>query len=143
MSMKKTLDEFKSFAFKGNVLDLAIWVVIWGAFWKIVSSLVADIITPIIGIIAGWVDFKGLGYTVKNPISWSEATIAYGMFLQNVFDFMVVAFALFIFIKLINNAVAKMKKKEAAEAAAAKKDEVMLLEEIRDLLKKSASKATK
>lgn len=136
--MKGMFNEFKSFAFKGNVLDLAVWVVIGTAFGKIVASLVADIITPLIGIIAGGVDFKNLGYTVKNPVLGTEAKIAYGMFVQNVFDFIIVALALFLFIKIINKAVAKMKKQQEAEAAAAKKDEVMLLEEIRDLLKKKA-----
>jgi large conductance mechanosensitive channel len=143
MFLSKTIEEFKNFAFKGNVLDLAVWVVIGTAFGKIVASLVADIITPLIGIIAWWVDFKNLAYVVKNPVLGTEAKLTYGMFLQSVFDFVIVAFALFIFIKLINNAVAKMKKKQAAEAAAAKKDEVMLLEEIRDLLKKQATKAAK
>lgn len=133
--MKKMMNDFKAFAFKGNMLDLAIWVVIGTAFGKVVSSLVADIITPLIGILAGGVDFKGLGYTLKNPVLGTEAKVAYGMFLQNIFDFLVVALALFVFVMMINKAVAKMKKEEAAAAIAAKKDEVMLLEEIRDLLK--------
>lgn len=141
----KILEDFKAFALKGNVIDLAVWVIIGWAFWKIVSSLVADIITPIIGVLAGGIDFKWLGYTVKNVISGSESTIAYGLFLQNVFDFIVVAFSLFLFVTLLNKGMNKVKKPKKAEAAAPapKADDVLLLEEIRDLLKKSASKATK
>ncbi len=139
----KMLEEFKAFAFKWNVIDLAVWVVIGTAFGKIVASLVADIFTPLIGIVAWGVDFKNLAYVVQNPVLGTEAKLTYGMFLQNIFDFIIVAIALFLFVKLINNAVAKVNKKKAAEAAAAKKDEVMLLEEIRDLLKKSAAKAAK
>lgn len=119
--------EFKAFAFKGNVLDLAIGVVIGTAFGKIVSSLVQDIIMPIIGIIGGGVNFKGLAYTVgKSPIT-------YGNFIQSVFDFLLIAFSIFLFVRLL----AKMKPVEPKEVPAPpvpSKEEV-LLAEIRDLLK--------
>lgn len=132
----KIIDEFKAFAMRGNVIDLAVWVVIWASFWKIVSSLVADIITPWVGIVVGWLDFTKLWYTMKN-IKWEEVTIAYGNFLQSLFDFLIIAFAIFMFIKVINKAqekVIKKQKEEAKKEEAKKSDEVQLLEEIRDLL---------
>ncbi len=141
----KMLEDFKAFALKGNVIDLAVWVVIGTAFGKIVSSLVTDIMTPLIGIIAWGVDFKGLSYAVANPVLWTEAKLTYGMFLQSVFDFVIVAFALFLFVTLLNKGMNKVKKSKKEEAAtpAPKADDVVLLEEIRDLLKKQAAKAAK
>ena len=120
--------EFVAFISKGNVLDLAVGVVIGGAFGKIVSSLVDDIIMPLVGIIIGGIDFTALTLTV------GDAKLTYGNFLQNVIDFLIVAACIFVFIKLIG----KMKhKKEEAPAEPPKKDEqIVLLEEIRDLLKK-------
>lgn len=122
------LSEFKTFAMRGNVIDLAVGVVIGGAFGAIVSSLVADIFMPIIGAITGGVDF-----TTK-AISIGDANIAYGKFVQAVFSFLIVAFALFLFIKGINS----LKKKEAEVPAAppAPSNEEKLLAEIRDLLRK-------
>ena len=122
------IKEFKEFAMKGNVVDLAVGVVIGGAFGAIVSSLVGDIIMPIIGVLTGGVDFSGLAMTV------GEANVAYGKFIQATFVFIIVAFALFLVIKAMN---ATKKKEEAAPAAppAPSKQEV-LLTEIRDLLKK-------
>ncbi len=121
------LEEFKKFIARGNVLDLAVGVIIGAAFSSIVSSLVENIFTPIIGLILGGVNFSGLSITFK------DTTIAYGMFLQSVFDFLVIAFSIFMFIRLINRF---MKKEEEKPAKPVKSDEVKALEEIRDLLKK-------
>ncbi len=128
ISVMSMVQEFKSFAMKGNVVDLAVGVVIGGAFGAIVSSLVGDIVMPIIGAITGGIDFSGLAYTA------GSATIAYGKFIQAAFVFVVVAFVLFMVVKAMN----AMKKKEEAKPAAEKEvsDEVKLLSEIRDLLKK-------
>lgn len=122
------LKEFKEFAMKGNVVDLAVGVVIGGAFGAIVSSLVGDIIMPIIGVLTGGVDFSGLSIKV------GEAAIAYGKFIQATFTFIIIAFALFLVIKAMNS----MKKEEAAAPAPppGPTNEEKLLSEIRDLLKK-------
>lgn len=131
------IKEFRDFAMKGNVLDLAVWVIIWTAFGKIVSSLVADVIMPIIWVILWWIDFSKLSYVTTN-LKWEEVAIKYGLFLQNVFDFIIIAFSIFLFIKLINKAKDKaFKKKEKEEAKEEKQREeaVVLLEEIRDLMK--------
>ena len=124
------LKEFKKFISKGNVVDLAVGVVIGGAFGKIVSSLVDNIIMPLVGIIIGGIDFTSLTLKVK------DATIEYGIFLQNVVDFLIVAFCIFMVIKVFN-------KKEVKPEPPKKTDEVMLLEEIRDLMKKENKKTTK
>ena len=121
------LSEFKKFALKGNVLDMAVGVVIGGAFGKIVTSLVADIITPAIGLLLGGVDFKNLAWVV------GEATIAYGNFIQNIIDFLIIALSIFLFIKLIGSF--SRKKEEAPAEPPKKADDIVLLEEIRDLLK--------
>lgn len=133
MGCKKFVEDFKKFALKGNVIDLAVAVVIWTAFGKIVSSLVADIITPIIWIVLGWVDFTDLKYTI-----WASS-ITYGNFLQSIFDFMIIAFAIFIFVTILSKAWEKLRKKEESNCVVEtpkKPEEVLLLEEIRDLLKK-------
>jgi len=133
MFCKKFIWDFKKFALKWNVIDLAVAVVIWTAFGKIVSSLVADIITPAFGMILGWVDFTSLKYTV-----W-DSSITYWNFLQSIFDFIIIAFAIFIFVTILSKASEKMSKKEEEqkiEESPKKADEVLLLEEIRDLLKK-------
>jgi len=122
------LKEFKSFAMRGNVTDLAIGVVIGGAFGAIVKSLVADIIMPIVGILTGGVDFSSLSFTVGN------AAIAYGKFIQAVVVFIIVAFALFLIVKAIN--AAKKREEEAPAPPAAPTKQESLLAEIRDLLKK-------
>ena len=116
--------EFKEFISRGNVLDLAIGIIIGAAFGKIVSSIVDDILMPLIGVILGGVNFAGLSITVRS------STISYGAFLQSTFDFLIIAFCVFMIVKFIN----KTKKKEEVEVV--KSDEVILLEEIRDLLKK-------
>jgi len=133
----KIMDEFKAFAMRGNVIDLAVWVVIWGAFWKIVSSLVADVITPVVWILIWWIDFKTLWYAVNN-LKWEKVTISYWVFLQSLFDFLIIAFSIFMVVKLINKAQEKVIRKQKAEEKKEeikKADDILLLEEIRDLLK--------
>jgi large conductance mechanosensitive channel len=119
------LQEFKSFAMKGNVVDLAVGVIIGAAFGKIVASLVEDVIMPLVGTLLGGVNFSGLALTV------GSATLKYGKFIQSCLDFLIIAWAIFIAVKLIN----RLRKEEPAAPAAPPKQEV-LLEEIRDLLKK-------
>ncbi len=130
---KGFINEFKTFIKRGNVLDLAVGVIIGGAFGTIVSSLVDDILMPIVGIIIGGHDFSNLSITV------GSAVIKYGSFIQNVIDFLIVAFCVFIFVKLINGFFIKEKVEEKKEEPK-KSDEVLLLEEIRDLLKKNNKK---
>ncbi len=131
MKCKNLIWDFKKFALKWNVIDLAVAVVIWTAFGKIVSSLVADIITPIIWIVLGGVDFTKLQF-----VYW-ESTITYGNFLQAIFDFMIIAFAIFLFVTILTKASEKVIKKEEIKVEAPKKaEDILLLEEIRDLLKK-------
>lgn len=137
--------EFKEFAFKGNVLDLAVGVIMGGAFGKIVTSVVNDLIMPIMGYLMAGRDFKSLKYVLSEAVMQGEtvikpeAAIMYGNFIQNVVDFLIVAVSIFIFIKLINKSKAKLvKQKEAAPAtpaAPAKPTQEELLTEIRDLLK--------
>ena len=133
---KGIFSDFKDFISQGDVLDLAVGVIIGGAFGKIVSSLVNDIIMPIIGVLIGGVDFTGLKAEI------GEATITYGVFIQNILDFLIVALCIFFFVRGIERMKKRMedafKKSEEVEEAAEeeKKDEqIILLEEIRDLLK--------
>ena len=132
----KLVDEFKAFAMKGNVVDLAIGIIIGAAFGKIVSSMVADIIMPPLGLLIGGVNFNDLKVVLKTAVDATHPAVTwnYGNFLQVTFDFLIVAFAVFLVIKAI---VASKRKEEAAPAAtpAPTKEEV-LLTEIRDLLKK-------
>lgn len=123
----KTIKEFKEFISKGNIIDLAVGVIIGGAFSKIVSSLVNDIIMPLIGIVIG-----GINLT-KLTLKLGDATVNYGVFLQNILDFLIVALCIFIFVKIINKF---NRKKETPPAPPKKDDKTILLEEIRDLLKK-------
>lgn len=125
--MKKFFDEFKKFIERGNVIDLAVGVLIGGAFSKIVSSLVNDLFMPLIGILIGGHDFTNLTLKV------GDAQIRYGSLIQNIVDFLIIAFCIFIFISIINKF---FNKKEEVKEVAKKSDEVVLLEEIRDLLKK-------
>ena len=122
------ITEFKEFAMKGNVMDMAVGVIIGGAFGKIVSSLVDDILMPIIGVLTGGVDFSGLKTTI------GDANITYGQFIQNVIDFLIVAFCIFLMLKGINQLNRKKKEPEAPAAPAGPTQEE-LLAEIRDLLK--------
>ena len=126
------MSEFKDFAMKGNVVDLAVGMVIGGAFGKIVSTFVAKIMTPPIGMMMGGVDFSKLGSVIGQDPKGADVIVGYGAFAQTVIDFIIVAFAIFMVVKAMNS----MKKKEAEAPAAPPKNEV-LLEEIRDLLKKS------
>lgn len=125
--MKNMKNEFKEFISKGNVLDLAVGVIIGGAFGKIVTSLVNNILMPLIGIILGGHDFNSLSLKV------GDANIAYGMFIQNIIDFLIIAACIFLFIKLFNK-LRGAKEEETPEPEV--KEEVKLLTEIRDLLKK-------
>ncbi|NLW17870.1 MAG: large conductance mechanosensitive channel protein MscL [Firmicutes bacterium] len=119
--------EFKSFAFKGNVLDLAIGVIIGGAFGKIVTSLVNDIIMPLFGVILGGLDFTSL------QIKVGEAAINYGLFIQSVVDFLIISACIFLFIKMLSQL--KRKEEEKPAPPPAPSPEIALLTEIRDLLK--------
>lgn len=138
MSMLK---EFKEFAMRGNVIDLAVGVVIGGAFGKIVASLVADVIMPPIGVLVGGVTFTDLKLIIKpaaviDGVEKAAVTLNYGNFLQVTFDFIIVAFAIFMFIKLINKFNRKKEEAPAAPPAPpAPTNEEVLLTEIRDLLK--------
>jgi large conductance mechanosensitive channel len=132
---KKILNEFKEFAMRGNVVDLAVAVVIGVAFGKIVTSLVNDIIMPPIGILLGGVDFKDLVFVLKEATADAVAvSIRYGLFINAIIDFIIIAFAIFMIVKGINN----FKKKEEAKPAAKPEPtkEEKLLTEIRDILKK-------
>jgi large conductance mechanosensitive channel len=122
------LQEFKSFAMKGNVVDLAVGVIIGAAFGKIVASLVEDVIMPLLGSIIGGINFSGLAFTV------GSATLKYGKFLQTCLDFVIIAWAIFVAVKLIN----RLRREEPAAPAAppAPPRQELLLQEIRDLLKK-------
>ncbi|SKA61155.1 large-conductance mechanosensitive channel protein MscL [Succinivibrio dextrinosolvens] len=134
---KSFFKEFREFAVKGNVMDMAIGVVIGTAFGKIVSSLVADVIMPLVGLFVGNIDLKDLAVTLQDKTDTSpEIVLTYGVFLQNVLDFLIIAFAIFLTIKLIINLKNRIIKEEEnpAEAPADPAD-VQLLREIRDLLK--------
>lgn len=126
------IKEFREFAMRGNVVDMAVGVIIGGAFGKIVSSLVSDVAMPVLGILTGGVDFKDLKYVLEPANGDIPAvTLNYGMFIQNVFDFIIIAFAIFLMIKGMNKL-----KKPVEEAPAEPSNEEKLLSEIRDLLKK-------
>ena len=132
----KLVDEFKSFAIKGNVVDLAVGIIIGAAFGKIVSSMVSDIIMPPLGLLIGGVTFTDLKLVLKPAIDATHPAVTwnYGNFLQVTFDFLIVAFAVFLFIKAI--VIARRKLEEAPAAPPAPSKEEILLTEIRDLLKK-------
>ena len=128
------MSEFKSFAMRGNVIDMAVGIVIGGAFGKIVSSFVNDVLMPPIGMLIGGMDFNKLSFVLKAATEEAGAvTLKYGAFIQTVLDFMIIAFAIFMAVKAMNS----MKKKEEAAPAAPPKPsaEVELLTEIRDSLK--------
>ena len=127
--MNGILREFRDFAVKGNVVDLAVGVIIGTAFGKIVSSLVGDIVMPAIGVLIGGFDFKAL------VLQMGSAKVAYGAFLQNVVDFLIIAWVIFVAVKVINHF---RKKAEEQPPAAVPPRQELLLEEIRDLLKARA-----
>lgn len=147
--MKKFLSDFKDFALKGNIVDMAVGVVVGGAFGKIVTSLVADIITPLIGLITGNISLADLKIVlVKEVIEAGEVitpelAVTYGAFLQTIIDFLIIALSIFLVLRIAMNARKKledMKKKEEeikeAEAEEEKDTELSVLLEIRELLKK-------
>jgi large conductance mechanosensitive channel len=138
----KWLQEFKTFAVKGNVVDMAVGIVIGAAFGKIVSSFVADMIMPPIGVLIGGIDFSNLVITLKaataataDTAAKAAVTLNYGKFIQTMIDFTIIAFAIFMLVKGINT----LKRKEAAKPSepAPPSPEVVLLTDIRDLLRKS------
>lgn len=160
MGKSTFLQDFKAFAMKGNVIDMAVGVVIGGAFGKIVTSVVNDIIMPPIGLAVGGVNFKDLKWVMQEAVpeqlneageviapAVAEVTLNYGNFLQQTFDFIIIAFSIFCFIRIITNLSNRMKKEEEKAAAPAtppappapSKEEV-LLTEIRDLLKQQNEK---
>ena len=144
--MGKFLTDVKEFALKGNIVDMAVGVIIGGAFGKIVSSLVNDIIMPIVSLATGSAKFSDLSTTLREPVKdaageviQEAVTFNYGMFIQNIVDFIIIAFSIFIAIRM----AMKLKKKEAEpapEAPAEPTKEETLLTEIRDLLKQDVSK---
>jgi len=127
------LKEFKEFAVKGNVIDMAVGIIIGAAFGKVVSSVVSDVIMPPIGLIIGGVDFSNLAITLKAAADGKEAVLlSYGKFIQTTVDFTIIAFAIFMMIKAINT----LKRQEEAKPDPTPTKEELLLTEIRDLLKK-------
>ena len=128
------MSEFKSFAMRGNVVDMAVGIVIGGAFGKIVSSFVNDVLMPPIGLLIGGVDFSDLSIVLKAATDGAEAvTLKYGMFIQTTLDFLIIAFAIFLVIKAMNSM--KKKEEEAPKEPPKPSAEVELLTEIRDSLK--------
>ena len=127
------LKEFKEFISRGNVIDLAVGVIMGGAFGKIVTSLVNDIIMPLVGAIIGGIDFTSLSITIK------DSKILYGSFIQNIVDFLIISICIFLMVKIVNKLNKLQKKKEEIKEEIKeikKADDILLLEEIRDLLKK-------
>lgn len=145
MAKNSFLQDFKDFALKGNVVDMAVGVIIGGAFGKIISSVVADLIMPPLGLLVGGVNFTDLKWVLKpaqevDGATVDAVTLNYGTFLQTCFDFLIVALCIFLFIRLITKLSQSMKKKEEEpapepEAPAEPSEDVKLLTEIRDLLK--------
>ena len=130
------IKEFRDFAIRGNVVDMAVGVVIGAAFGKIVSSLVGDVIMPPIGVLLGGVDFSDLAFTLKDAAAGAPAVVvSYGKFIQTMIDFSIISFAIFMVVKVLN----KIKRTEPPAPAAPNQQE-LLLAEIRDLLKQSSQK---
>lgn len=138
--MKKVLNEFKEFAIKGNIVDLAIGVVIGGAFSKIVTSLVNDIIMPLVGMLTGGINFSEYKITLKESIGkFPAVTLNLGNFIQTLVDFLIISFSIFLFIKLlikIKDITTKEELKDNKENVKKTPEEVMLLREIKDIIKK-------
>ncbi len=131
--------EFKEFAVKGNVIDLAVGVIIGGAFQKIVSSLVADLITPLLGLLIGGLNFRDLKATLRPPVgNMQPVTLNYGNFLQNSIDFVIIALTIFLVVKLFNS-LRRKKANVAPTAPPPPPQEEVLLTEIRDILKNQKS----
>ncbi|MBS7352010.1 MAG: large-conductance mechanosensitive channel protein MscL [Muribaculaceae bacterium] len=143
MSKSTFLQDFKAFAMRGNVMDMAVGVIIGGAFGKIITSVVSDIIMPPIGLLVGGVNFTDLKWEMKpaqeiDGVMQEAVTLNYGNFLQTAFDFIIIAISIFIFIRLISKL--SRKKEEAPAAPPAPSKEEVLLTEIRDLLKEQNKK---
>ncbi|MCC8173055.1 MAG: large-conductance mechanosensitive channel protein MscL [Odoribacter sp.] len=140
--------EFKQFAMRGNVVDMAVGIIIGGAFGKIVSSLVSDIIMPAVGILLGGVDFTKLGLTIRkagvdaagNPTD--AVVLHYGNFIQNTVDFLIIAFSIFVVIRMINKLTPSKKEEEKATPPEPTKEEKLLME-IRDILKEDSNELKK
>lgn len=142
MGKSEFLQDFKAFAMRGNVIDMAVGVIIGGAFGKIISSVVADVIMPPLGLLVGGVNFTDLKLELKpaemvDGVMQDAVTLNYGNFLQTAFDFIIIALSIFLFVKLIGKL---MRKKEEPAASPAPSKEEQLLTEIRDLLKKQSEK---
>lgn len=129
------ITEFKAFAMKGNVIDMAVGVIMGGAFGKIVSSLVSDVLMPLIGILTGGIDMNNLAFSV------GEAEIKYGSFMQNVLDFLIISFSIFIMIKAMSRIMHRKKAEEAVPTPPTPSKEEELLAEIRDLIKSRQDKS--
>ena len=136
--MRKFLGEFREFAMKGNVIDLAVGVIIGGAFNAIISSLVKDIIMPLLGIIQGRINIADLKFVIHGLLGSADIILSYGVFLQAVINFVIIALSIFLMVKMMNKMHEKWSKKDASaqveEVAIATKSEELLVE-IRDLLK--------
>ncbi|MEO0611958.1 MAG: large-conductance mechanosensitive channel protein MscL [Pseudomonadota bacterium] len=133
------INEFKEFAVKGNMVDMAVGIIMGGAFGTIIKSLVDDVLMPPIGLLMGGVDFSNLKLVMKPAVDEAEAVaINYGLFINAIIAFLIVAIALFFVIKGINTAKAQMEKEEAEAAPAEPPRQEVLLEEIRDALKSNA-----
>lgn len=141
MAKSTFLQDFKAFAMRGNVIDMAVGVIIGGAFGKIVSSIVADLIMPLVGLMLGGVNFTDLKWTLKEAVEvdgelQEAVTLNYGTFLQATLDFIIIAFSIFVVIRLISKLHRKKEEEPAPEEPAKPSAEEALLTEIRDLLKK-------
>lgn len=148
MSKSTFLQDFKAFAMRGNVIDMAVGVIIGTAFGKIVSSIVSDLIMPVMGVILGGVNFTDLSITLKEAkvvdgVEQAAVLLNYGNFLQATFDFIIIAFSIFVFIRLISKLHRKKEETTTPEEPAKPSEEVMLLTEIRDLLKKQETTQNK
>ncbi|MDE7388144.1 MAG: large-conductance mechanosensitive channel protein MscL [Muribaculaceae bacterium] len=136
------ISDFKAFAMKGNIVDMAVGVIVGGAFGKIVSSLVNDIIMPVISIMTGGTGFANLKYVItpesvsEDGVNIAEVAVNYGMFIQNIVDFLIIAFSIFVALRVIMKF--KKKEEEAPAPAPAPSKEEVLLTEIRDLLKQQS-----
>lgn len=143
--MSKFIQDFKAFAMRGNVIDMAVGVIIGGAFGKIVSSVVDDLIMPVISAIIGDTNFSDLKITLKDAVTAADGTVKeavtfnYGNFIQTTIDFLIIAFCIFLLVKFI--ARLHKQKEEAPAAPPAPSEEAVLLKEIRDLLKEEKDKA--
>jgi large conductance mechanosensitive channel len=133
--IKNFFDEFKAFAMRGNVVDLAVAVVIGAAFGKIVDSLVKNVVTPLIGCMSGGIDLTGLKYSFVSEVTGKPVELCYGIFLQSVFDFLIIAFVIFAAIKAMNS-LKRQEESQPPAPPAEPSEEVKLLAEIRDLLRK-------